>query len=78
VERGLPARRPLIYNHTVIYRDRGYLPHFESEEATYFVTFRLAGSLPATVLEAWNFEREDIIRTARQQSRDLSKHEIEN
>jgi adenine-specific DNA methylase/REP element-mobilizing transposase RayT len=30
---------------------RGYLPHLKREGATYFVTFRLADSLPAEVLE---------------------------
>jgi putative transposase len=33
-------------------RDRGHLPHWELPAGTYFVTFRLAGSLPAHVLEA--------------------------
>src|SRR2546430_17629052 len=27
-------------------RTRGYLPHWEQDHATYFVTFRLADSLP--------------------------------
>jgi len=31
-------------------RSRGRLPHWERDEATYFVTFRLFDSLPATVL----------------------------
>ncbi len=31
-------------------RTRGYLPHLELPEGTYFVTFRLADSLPASVL----------------------------
>jgi REP element-mobilizing transposase RayT len=34
----------------VALRSRGYLPHLEAAEATYFVTFRLAGTLPKTVL----------------------------
>jgi hypothetical protein len=29
---------------------RGYLPHVKREGASYFVTFRLADSLPKTVL----------------------------
>ena len=37
---------------------RGYLPHFVKEGATYFVTFRIAGSLPKTVLR----ELEDELR----------------
>jgi hypothetical protein len=31
-------------------RSRGYLPHLESSHGTYFVTFRLADSLPVSVL----------------------------
>ena len=34
----------------MISRSRGYLPHLELSEGTYFVTFRLADSLPASVL----------------------------
>lgn len=30
-------------------RDRGYLPHWEKDEATYFITFRLYDSLPEGV-----------------------------
>jgi len=33
-------------------RTRGYLPHWESEGGIYFVTFRLADSLPQSVLRA--------------------------
>ena len=36
---------------------RGYLPHFKSETGTYFVTFRLAGTLPQSVLEQIEAER---------------------
>jgi REP element-mobilizing transposase RayT len=32
-------------------RNRGYLPHLESERGIYFVTFRLADSLPQAVLD---------------------------
>jgi REP element-mobilizing transposase RayT len=31
-------------------RSRGYLPHWECEEGIYFVTFRLADSLPQSVI----------------------------
>lgn len=31
-------------------RTRGYLPHLEIPEGTYFVTFRLADSLPTPLL----------------------------
>jgi len=32
---------------------RGYLPHVKAQGATYFITFRLADSLPAEVLATW-------------------------
>ena len=38
-------------------RDRGHLPHWEIPSGTYFVTFRLAGSLPAQVLDELRKER---------------------
>lgn len=39
-------------------RHRGYLPHFESPDATYFLTFRLSDSLPADLLIRWKNEYE--------------------
>src|SRR5256885_46735 len=36
---------------------RRYLPHWEQRGVTYFVTFRLADSLPQSVLETWIDER---------------------
>src|SRR5258706_4890470 len=33
------------------WHSRGYLPHFDSQEAIQFVTYRLADSLPAEALE---------------------------
>jgi putative transposase len=34
------------------WHSRGYLPHFDSPETVQFITFRLADSLPATIVEA--------------------------
>ncbi len=59
----------------VTIRDRGRLPHWEMEGGTYFITFRLADSLPKSVLDKTTWEREDTIRTARQMNRDLSPSE---
>ena len=36
--------------------DRGYIPHFEGGEIAQFITFRLADSMPAKVLERWRKE----------------------
>ncbi len=38
-------------------RSRGYLPHWESPNATYFVTFRLADSLPQQLLDQLHKEQ---------------------
>jgi REP element-mobilizing transposase RayT len=40
----------------MISRTRGYLPHLQTTQATYFVTFRLADSLPSELLFAWKEE----------------------
>ena len=60
---------------TIHKRQGTYLPHWTRDGATYAVTFRLADSLPRPVLEAWIFERRDIVRTAGQMGRPLSEHE---
>jgi hypothetical protein len=62
-------------NTNIAIRDRGHLPHWEALTATYFVTFRLADSLPQEVLRTILFLREDIPRTAEQMGRKLSEAE---
>jgi REP element-mobilizing transposase RayT len=44
------------------FHSRGYLPHLKVEGATYFVTFRLADSLPREVLERLESWRADQLR----------------
>jgi REP element-mobilizing transposase RayT len=60
-----------------ILRFRGHHPHLENSNATYFVTFRLAGSIPLKVLETWKSEKLEIIKRANLQSRPLSVYEKE-
>lgn len=43
-------------------RSRGYLPHWERDRGTYFVTFRLADSLPQSALDKLRAEREVLIQ----------------
>ena len=57
-------------------RSRGRLPHWEANRSTYFITFRLADSLPANILESYHFERIDIVQTARKLGRQLRPMEI--
>jgi REP element-mobilizing transposase RayT len=75
-----PASLPALfdYNSPVpTIRSRGKLPHWEAEHAIYFVTFRLPDSLPKSVLRAFEFERQNIVATAKQAGRPLSPSEEE-
>jgi REP element-mobilizing transposase RayT len=67
------ASRPRFGEVTI--HDRGRLPHWEKENAVYFITFRLADSLPQAVLEQIESERQDIVKTAVSLGRDLSPDE---
>jgi len=51
------------------------LPHWEVERALYFVTFRLADSLPKHAVQKWDLERKDILGTASQMGRSLTASE---
>jgi len=56
-------------------RSRGRLPHWEAAQGIYFVTFRLADSLPKSVIKEIEFEGLNIVRTAQAMGRELSPHE---
>ncbi len=58
-------------------RNRGHLPQWKRLGATYFVTFRLADSLPQRALESIEFKQKDIVKTADQQHRPLTPAEQE-
>lgn len=60
---------------SVSVRSRGRLPHWERSEGTYFVTFRLAGTLPSQVLESWEADRQEVGALAKQQGRTLNAQE---
>ncbi len=60
-----------------ILRERGYLPHWERAGAIYFVTFRLADSLPRHVVEQLANERERMERQVTNGRRPLSEQERE-
>ena len=42
------------------WHSRGYLPHFDSPETVQFVTFRLADSLPRSVVEALRLQADTV------------------
>ena len=72
---GVPPAAFLASKSRVSIRDRGHLPHWEAASATYFVTFRLADSLPQEVLRNILFTRKDIISTAAQMGRGITTSE---
>lgn len=59
------------------FHHRDHLPHLKREGASYFVTFRLAGTLPSEVLVRLKQEREKIIAHALAANRPLTWHEQE-
>jgi len=62
-------------NASALIRSRGYLPHWESQRAIYFVTFRLAGSLPRDLVEALRSESKAIERATRANTTVSADHE---
>lgn len=56
-------------------RERGRLPHWEKENGIYFVTFRLADSLPQDILEKLKAEREQTEKVLANLERELSPPE---
>jgi len=58
-------------------REGAYLPHWTRGGGIYAVTFRLADSLPAHVLEAWKLNRDSIVQMAKEEGRPLTRMEDE-
>ncbi len=59
----------------VIKRQGANLPHWTQSGATYAITFRLADSLPAQVIESWKHHREEIEQRANSQGRKMTWQE---
>lgn len=59
------------------FHTRNVLPHLKREGGTYFVTFRLAGTLPAELLQRLKREREMIVAAAHAAKRPLTWSEQE-
>jgi REP element-mobilizing transposase RayT len=72
---GVPPAGFLPSKANVTIRNRGHLPHWEAGTATYFVTFRLADSLPQVALRRILFARKDIPSTAAQMGRTIYEPE---
>ena len=52
----------LPFSTSIEVRSRGYLPHWEIDDAIYFITYRLADSLPAAVLQQLEIEHKNLRR----------------
>ena len=46
----MQSKTLLPFSQRVAVRSRGYLPHWEADDAIYFITYRLADSLPQAVV----------------------------
>ena len=55
---------------------RRHLPHYQPQGATYFITFRLSGTLPKEVVENLIFERDRAIRVFRTLNNDQEKKSL--
>lgn len=63
-------------NRSITWRHRGYLPHLEMEGSSYFVTFRLTGSIPWKILQKWKWEYQEVVWQAQRNRRVWSLDEI--
>jgi len=52
-----------------VWHSRGYLPHWEAGDIPQSITFRLADSLPKTVLQHWRIELDQLADGARDRER---------
>jgi len=59
----------------IVIKQGEYLPHWTMEHSIYHVCFRLLDSLPQEIIRKWEFERIDIIESAKKKKRPLSKEE---
>jgi len=63
-----------MYEYKQFYRRK--LPHIHSPGATLFVTFRLHGSIPKTVLRRWELEKSELLATTPALSNDDTNEPI--
>jgi len=66
-----PTKSPVLRK-----RFGAHLPHWETTDGIYAITFRQADSLPTHVLKEWEAERDNIIAVAAATNRSLSNHEL--
>lgn len=74
---GVPPMPEPQGDRTLHIRKGASLPHWTKQGAVYAVSFRLADSVPTSVLEQWKAERTTIVERAKTQRRDLTLSEQE-
>jgi menaquinone-specific isochorismate synthase len=62
---------------TIHIRQGANLPHWRQDGAVYAVTFRLADSVPAQVLDGWQQEREQLVQAATKKDGKLTREEAD-
>ncbi len=72
---GLRPVRAASVDQEVQIRQGAYLPHWTKDNGVYAITFRLADSLPQSVLKEWFAERDAIVVRARNSGRALTAEE---
>jgi Rad3-related DNA helicase/REP element-mobilizing transposase RayT len=73
---GLRPVRAIPDNQDVQIRKGAYLPHWTRSDTVYAITFRLADSLPQSVLKDFIAQRQEIIARARNQDRPLNDADV--
>jgi len=73
----VPGKRKPTRHLVSGFHSRNVLPHLKREGGAYFVTFRLAGTLPAELIQRLKRERELIMQQALMAKRPLTWHEQE-
>ncbi len=64
-------------NNPEVTRKHGeYLPHWTKENAIYNVCFRLADSLPVSVIDSYKLERDSIVQLVERQCREFTENEL--
>ena len=53
-----------------------HLPHWEADSVIYHVSFRLADSIPESLIRRWIYERNSILEIANYENRRLTEEEV--
>jgi len=66
---------PMSTSTDILKRHGAHLPHWTKKDGIYSITFRLADSLPQTIIQQWKLERKEIQEACTNVKRQLSQPE---